>query len=107
MSQTTSNTTRMMSIGERISSLSSLPVVPEENWRRTDPADFFIPADEVVNSFGQSVIGSHLASSPYKIQFKSVTAEQMKEAVSRLFGNSGLAQSETPLSMSRGWYYSS
>lgn len=96
MSQTTSNTTRMMSIGERISSLSSLPVVPEENWRRTDPADFFIPADEVVNSFGQSVIGSHLASSPYKIQFKSVTAEQMKEAVSRLFGNSGLAQSETP-----------
>lgn len=91
------NALRLMSIGERISALSSLPAVPEENWRRTDPADFFIPAGDVVNSFGQPVVGSHLAASPYKIQFRTVTAEEMQSALCRLLTVSAPAEGEYPL----------
>lgn len=77
--------TQLLSIGEKISNLSALPEMPEENWRRTDPSDFFLPQDEVVNNFGQSVLGSHLASSPYKIQFKILSAEEMHAKVETLF----------------------
>lgn len=80
------NNIRLMSIGEKISSLACLPELPEENWRRTDPAQFFMPDGDVLNSFGQMVVGSHLASSPYKIHFKTVTSEQMKSAVIRVLG---------------------
>jgi hypothetical protein len=85
MQQAKTSPIRLMSIGERIAGLSTRPEWPEENWRRTDPDDFFIPADDVVNSFGQTVMGSHLAASPYKIQFKTLSADEMKSAVKRLF----------------------
>jgi hypothetical protein len=75
-----------MSIGERISGLSPLPDSPEENWRRTEPSLFFIPPEDVVNNFGQTVLGSHLAAAPYKIQFKTVALEQMCESLSRILG---------------------
>lgn len=94
MSSINSSTLKLMSIGERIAGLSSLPELPEENWRRTDPADFFVPAEDVLNSFGQPVVGSHLASSPYKIHFRTVTQPEMNEAVRRVLGLSGASLSE-------------
>lgn len=76
--------TQLLSIGEKISSLKNLPKIPEENWRRTDPEQFFLPADELINNFGQSVLGSHLGSSPYKVQFRSLSAEDMQRGFTRL-----------------------
>lgn len=73
-----------LSVGERISALSLLPAWPEENWRRTDPELFFLPEGDVVNNFGQSVLGAHLASSPYKVQFKVLSAEALQVKVSSL-----------------------
>jgi|GEM_PF-653810 len=78
---------QLMSIGERVSALSTLPQQPEENWRRTDASQFFLPDGEVVNSFGQSVLGSHLAASPYKINFKTVSSAEMNAALCKLFGD--------------------
>ncbi len=76
----------LLSIGQTISSLSQVPELPEENWRRTDPAQFFLPDAEVVNSFGQAVLGSHLASSPYKVQFKVLSVAQMQQSIATLIG---------------------
>ena len=76
----------LLSIGQTISALSQVPELPEENWRRTDPAQFFLPDAEVVNSFGQAVLGSHLASSPYKVQFKVLSVAQMQQSIATLIG---------------------
>jgi hypothetical protein len=78
--------TQLLSIGETITSLSRVPALPEENWRRTEPDRFFLPEGEVVNNFGQAVLGSHLASSPYKIQFKVLSEAEMSAAVFKLLG---------------------
>ena len=96
MSTTNPAAVKLMSIGERISALSQLPVLPEENWRRTDPADFFAPADDVLNSFGQAVIGSHLAASPYKIQFRTLSVQDMMKAVTRVLGLANAQENEIP-----------
>lgn len=86
---------RLLPIGERILSLRSLPATPEESWRRTDPADFFIAEQEVINNFGQPVIGSLFTASPYKIQFREVSPDQLKDAVSRLLGLAQLSGDES------------
>lgn len=87
--------THLLSIGEPISALSSLPELPEENWRRTDPARFFLPSGEVVNNFGQSVLGSHLAASPYKIQFKELSLSEMVSSINQVIGSAAsLPESE-------------
>lgn len=96
MSTANPTAVKLMSIGERITGLSALPALPEENWRRTDPADFFAPADDVLNSFGQPVLGSHLAASPYKIQFRTLSHQEMKDSVSRVLGITGSHETETP-----------
>jgi hypothetical protein len=88
----------LLSIGQTISALSQVPELPEENWRRTDPAQFFLPEAEVVNSFGQAVLGSHLASSPYKVQFKVLSVAQMQQSIATLIGaplNSGSESQES------------
>ena len=76
----------LLSIGQTISALSQVPELPEENWRRTNPAQFFLPDAEVVNSFGQAVLGSHLASSPFKVQFKVLSVAQMQQSIATLIG---------------------
>ncbi|MBM3381133.1 MAG: SufD family Fe-S cluster assembly protein [Betaproteobacteria bacterium] len=76
----------LLSIGETISALSRVPALPEENWRRTAPGCFFLPDGEVVNSFGQSVLGSHLTASPFKIQFKVFSPSEIGSTISNLLG---------------------
>lgn len=83
--------TRLLSVGETVTALAALPSFPEENWRRTQPEHFFLPQDDVVNSFGNSVLGAPLLAPSYKIQFKTLSAAELKEQINSVI----LSQSST------------
>lgn len=93
--------THLLSIGETIKALSPVPALPEENWRRTQPAQFFLPDGDVVNNFGQAVLGSHLASSPYKIQFKVLSLEEMLNTIASVVGRSSVQQESEAIDPAR------
>lgn len=78
--------TRLLSVGETVSALAAQPLVAEENWRRTQPEQFFLPDEGVVNSFGQSVLGAPLLAPAYKIQFKTMDLIQLRELITSVLG---------------------
>jgi Fe-S cluster assembly protein SufD len=51
--------------------LPPLPAMPEESWRRTDPASFYLPPEEMLDFSGKPVAEALLAPRlPWKIQFE-------------------------------------
>ena len=81
---------RLLSVGETVTALAPLPLMPEENWRRTLPDHFFLPQDDVVNSFGQTVLGAPLLAPSYKVQFKTLTAIELKAQIDSVLHSSAM-----------------
>lgn len=81
--------TRLLSVGETVHSLSTVPALPEENWRRTLPEQFFLPQGDVVNSFGQAVVGAPLLAPSYKVQFSTLTSDALKALINSMLPAAG------------------
>lgn len=57
--------------------LPSLPALPEESWRRTDPAAFFLPESDMLDFAGKPVVEALAhGARPWKIAFEDTTSPE-------------------------------
>lgn len=74
-----------MSTSPRLShALPSCPAALEENWRKTDPAMFFLPESEVLNVAGKPYLelnGQHSLVGAWKVKRFTSSVEDIKKAL--------------------------
>jgi hypothetical protein len=65
--------------------LPSLPALPEESWRRTDPAAFFLPESDMLDFSGKPVVEALAQGArPWKIAFEDTGSAESVSTVRTL-----------------------